>query len=210
VLAIAGMFLKGLAFGLALAAPVGPMALLCLRATLTRGVAGGVTSGLGTATGDAVLAGAAAFGLGAASFLSGRGGTILALLGGTYLLWFGARTLWRPPAPPGGMEPLDVRGAAGVFGRAFVLTLANPPTLMIFAALFAGLGLAGTGTEPLAGAAVVAGVFLGSLGWWIGLAAAVGRLGAGLGTRRLTWINRVSGLALVGFGAYAVARAAWP
>jgi threonine/homoserine/homoserine lactone efflux protein len=90
----------------------------------------------------------------------------------------------------------------------FLLTLANPMTMLSFAALFAGLGVTPAavikGTNSAA-AAMVAGVFLGSALWWLILSSAIGRLRHYIGARTLTLINRLSGTVLTAFGLYAIA-----
>jgi putative LysE/RhtB family amino acid efflux pump len=198
-------FGKGAVLGLSIAAPVGPMALLCFRTTLARGFRVGVLAGLGVAAGDVFYASLAAFGLSAASaLLTGRQGW-LGLVGGLYLLWFGLSTALRPwsSATPGAGSA----GGLAAFATTFLLTLANPPTIMIFAAMFAGLGLAeaqGVGWPALA---VVGGVLVGSGGWWLLFAGVVSLMRERVSGPLLAWVNRVSGAALAGFGAWAVAGA---
>jgi putative LysE/RhtB family amino acid efflux pump len=197
---------QGLLVGLAVAAPVGPMAVLCLRASLAHGFRAGVTAGLGVAAGDALYAALAAFGFAAAARLLQGGEMWLGLGGGTFLVWLGLATMRRPPAAPGNARPR--RGAAASFLATFLLTLANPPTIMLFAAMFAGLGLAGRSAGAPGAAALVAGVFLGSLAWWLLLALAVVGARERLHGQALLWINRLSGAALAAFGLWAMGRAA--
>ncbi len=83
-----------------------------------------------------------------------------------------------------------------------ILTLANPATILSFAAVFAGIGLgeAAAGGGWRAPVMVVAGVFLGSAAWWLILCAAVARLRHRLGPGALVWVNRAAGAVLIGFG----------
>jgi putative LysE/RhtB family amino acid efflux pump len=199
------LFAKGALLGLSIAAPVGPMALLCLRTTLARGFRVGLLAGLGIAAGDVFYAGLAAFGfVAAASLLTGQQ-SWLGLLGGLYLVWFGAGTMLRPPVP----DPRPPRRGTGLaaFTSAFLLTLANPPTIMIFAAIFASLGLVEAQRALSPAVAVVAGVLVGSGGWWVIFAGVVSRLRGHLSGQLLAWINRVSGAVLAAFGLWAVAGA---
>ena len=199
------LFGKGAVLGLSIAAPVGPMALLCFRTTLARGFRVGVLAGLGVAAGDVLYASLAAFGLSAASaLLTGRQGW-LGLLGGLYLLWFGLSTALRPRSA--GTGDGGSTGGLAAFATSFLLTLANPPTIMIFAAMFAGLGLAEAQTGGWPALAVVGGVLAGSGGWWLLFAGVVSLLRERVSGPPLAWINRVSGSALAGFGAWAVAGA---
>lgn len=203
---LALLLAKGALLGLSVAAPVGPMALLCFRATLAHGLGTGLAAGLGVAAGDVVYASVAAFGLAAASGLLDGRQPWLGLLGGGYLIWFGVRAMLRPPA----IAATAARRGEGLraFATTFLLTLANPPTVMIFAAMFAGLGLAEAGRGgPAAAGTVVAGVLLGSAGWWLLFALAVSRLRERLRGRPFAWINRISGAVLAAFGLWALARA---
>ena len=199
------LFAKGALLGLSIAAPVGPMALLCLRTTLARGFGVGLLAGLGVAAGDAFYAALAAFGLTAATGLLAGQQAWLGLLGGLYLVWFGVDTVQRPPAPDA-RAPRHGSGLAA-FAGTFLLTLANPPTIMIFAAVFAGLGLAEARQGLSPSGAVVAGVLVGSGGWWVVFAGVASRLRERLSGRPLAWINRISGAALAAFGLWAVAGA---
>ncbi len=163
------ILLTGAAFGIAVAAPVGPIALLCIRRTLERGWRAGVATGFGIATADAtygvmVVAGLSATGLLLAwsTAMQGAGGLLIALLGLHRLRPERRNTPARPPATRTG-------GLIGAFASAYVLTLANPLTILAFTALLSSLG---TTAQPGAGYLLVTGVFLGSLGWWIALASA--------------------------------------
>lgn len=192
-------FAKGIVLGLSIAAPIGPMALLCLRATLAHGFWAGWLGGLGVAAGDVFYAAVAAFGLQGTTLLLAGGSRWLGLAGGLYLVWFGVSTMRRPLPEAGGAAR---RHGLATFATTFLLTLANPPTIMIFAAMFAGLGLA-EGQGGVAALAVVAGVFLGSAGWWTLFAAVAGRLKDRARGPVFLWINRLSGAALAGFGLWA-------
>lgn len=198
------LFVKGLLLGLSIAAPVGPMAILCIRASLGHGWLAGATSGLGTAVADGTYAAVAAFGVTAVAEVIAGIGPWLALLGGIVLIWLGLRTMRRPPIADAADAPR--RGTAASFVTTFLLTLANPPTILFFAAMFAGLGLAGSTAGRMGAAVLVVGVFLGSLGWFMGLSALVRAASGWLTPPVLTWINRGSGLILVAFGVWAVAR----
>ena len=199
------LFGKGLVLGLSIAAPVGPMALLCLRTTLAYGFAPGLMGGLGVAAGDAFYASIAAFGLQAAAVLLTGQSLWLGLLGGLYLVWFGIATM-RQPLPQAAAGE-GTRQGLRTFVTTFLLTLANPPTVMIFAAMFASLGLVEAQAGTATALAVVAGVTLGSAGWWVLFAAVVDRMRGRLHGPLFLWVNRISGAALAGFGLWALLRA---
>jgi threonine/homoserine/homoserine lactone efflux protein len=196
------VFLKGLAFGFLLAAAVGPMWLLCFRRTVACGVLTGIASGMGIAAADGFYGAVAAFGLTAISGLLLGYSFWLGLAGGAFLLYLGVKTLIAQPVPAEGEQAPDSMAAS--FLSTFGLTLTNPPTILAFAAIFAGLGLAST-TDYRAAALIVAGVFLGSAAWWLILAGTAGRLRHRMGARLMRGINVASGLSILGFAAWQLA-----
>lgn len=191
------VFFKGLAFGLSIAAPVGPIGVLCIRRTLTGGLASGFASGLGTATADAAYGLVAGLGFTAAAAFLIDNHLYLRLAGGAFLCYLGVAAFRSQPAA------LSPAAAAGSLWRdyasAFGLTLANPMTILSFAAVFAGLGVGASGSYAAA-AVLVFGVFLGSLCWWLILSVAVSVLRTRLDQQRLRWLNRLSGAVIFCFG----------
>lgn len=198
---------KGMLIGFAIAAPVGPIGLLCIQRTLTRGRWSGVLSGLGAASADAVYGCIAGFGLAWLADLLLAWRMELRLVGGLFLLYLGWRTWLAPPAAEQARVRPTRAGLLGDYLSTLGLTLANPVTILAFLGIFAGLGLAG-GTGGFATAGVlVLGVFAGSLLWWLLLAGGVGLLRGRLSPGVMRWINRASGLLIAGFGLWALLAA---
>jgi threonine/homoserine/homoserine lactone efflux protein len=196
------LFTKGLVFGFILAAAVGPMWVLCFRRTIASGALVGLVSGMGIATADGIYGAIAAFGLTAVSgFLLGHSFWI-GLLGALFLTYLGVKALISRPMNLE-EEKSDRTSLAKAFLSTLGLTLTNPPTILAFAAIFAGLGLVSTGDYASA-AWIVLGVFLGSAAWWTILAAAAGRLRGRLGPRLARGINVVSGISILGFALWQV------
>jgi threonine/homoserine/homoserine lactone efflux protein len=197
------LFLKGLAFGFVLAATVGPMWVLCFRRTVAYGALTGFVSGMGIAVADGLYGAVAAFGLTAISGFLLRYSFWIGLAGGLFLLYLGIRTLLQNPAANG--EAAKPASLAQAFLSTLGLTLANPPTILAFVAIFAGLGLAAS-ADYTAAAIITLAVFLGSASWWVVLAAAGGALRDRLGPRLLRAINLVSGITILGFAAWQFAQ----
>ena len=193
-MSLPGDFAQGLVLGVSVAAPVGPIGLLCIRRALDHGALAGIAGGLGTAAADAAYAAVAAFGLTAVSAALTSVTLPLQVAGIAALAWLGLRTLLQPPAP----TPAAVGAHTGLFAQTFFLTLTNPATIISFTAIFAGLGLA-TGGDARRATALVAGTFAGSLGWWIILSTTVGFARRRMTQRVVIWINRGAGLLLLGF-----------
>jgi threonine/homoserine/homoserine lactone efflux protein len=195
-------FARGLAIGVAIAAPVGPIGLLCIRRTLANGRLAGFVSGMGAATADACYGSVAALGLTAISSAIVAHQSVVRLVGGVFLCYLGARMALSHPA----MESSDgaVGSLAAAFGSTLALTLTNLTTILSFTAVFAGLGL-GTMTGDRGSAVLmVCGVFLGSALWWLLLSGVVGFFRHALTVERLRWVNRLSGAMLLGFGVFSL------
>jgi threonine/homoserine/homoserine lactone efflux protein len=196
-------FLRGLLIGFSIAAPVGPIGLLCIQRTVAYGRRSGLVTGLGAATADGLYGAVAAFGLTAISgFLVGQQ-FWFRLIGGIFLVYLGAKTFLSKTA-----EKAASSGHKSLFrdyGSTVFLTITNPMTILSFAAVFAGLGLANAGGGRTSPALMVAGVVLGSALWWLALSAGVSLLGRNLNRGSLSLVSRVSGAILVGFGIFALA-----
>ena len=199
--------LRGLVIGFSIAAPVGPIGVLCIRRTLAEGRAAGLVSGLGAAAADALYGCVAGFGLALISnfFVSQR--FWLQLVGGLFLCWLGIRTLLASPAGETARAGRG-EGLMGAFLSTFVLTVTNPMTILSFAAVFAALGLGNTGGDYGAAAVLVLGVFVGSALWWLLLSGGVSLLRSRFDARGLQWVNSVSGAVIVGFGVLSLASLA--
>jgi threonine/homoserine/homoserine lactone efflux protein len=196
------LFLEGVMIGFAVAAPVGPIGVLCIRRTLADGRASGFVSGLGAATADAAYGAIAALGLTFVTGLLVGAETWLRLLGGVFLVFLGVRiSLSRPAERPAAAGKGDLLGA---YASTFMLTLTNPTTILSFAAIFAGLGAGSVGGDALLTVLLVPGVFLGSTLWWFALSGATSLLRARLSAGGLRWVNRVSGAVIAAFGVVAL------
>ncbi len=194
------LFLEGLGVGLAIAAPVGPVGVLCISRTLHHGIWIGLASGLGAAVADAVYGAVAGFGVSwVAEFLLAYQ-DMLRVLGGGFLLILGLRILARGPAHEAMTPAWSAPRPPLAFASCFLLTLTNPMTILAFVAVFAGLGLIEATTRIGTGVVLVLGVFLGSAFWWLALSGLVGLLRGRMTPRILIWVNRVSGAILTGFG----------
>ena len=196
------LWLSGLGFGFAIAAAVGPLSLLCMRRTLAAGFVVGLVSGLGVATADATYGGVAAFGLTVVTDALVGAERVLAIVVGAFLVWLGYRTIRSGPVEVAAVPAR--RGLAAAYASILGLTLMNPMTIISFGALFAGVGLAGSGFAG--GVAVTLGVFAGSASWWLVLTGSVAAFGSRLTLRALRRINVASGLLVLGFGIVAFAK----
>jgi threonine/homoserine/homoserine lactone efflux protein len=193
--------IRGLIIGFTIAAAVGPITLLVIRRTIDHGGLYGFASGLGVATADASYAAVAAFGLTAITSLLVSGHVLLGIVGGAIIAVMGYRTMVSRPseAAPDAERP----GMLGAFASIYALTMTNPLTIVLYAGVFAGIGL-GAGSSFVDAAVITLAAWLGSTLWWVILCSIVGWARSRVSPRAMTWVNRISGAALVVFGVLAV------
>jgi threonine/homoserine/homoserine lactone efflux protein len=199
----AWFFWKSLGIGLAVAAPVGPMGLLCIHRTLDRGQGAGLLVGAGVAAADLTFAAIAAFGVTALSSALLAGSFWIKLVGSLLLAALGVRIALAGPHSDG---RANLAGSGGrAFFTAYGLTMANPPTILFFTGIFASLASINATAQPVTFAA---GVFAGSMLWWVILTTLVSKSAAVFRQAELIWINRISGAVLVAFAIYGFATLA--
>ena len=198
------VLLKGVGVGVAVAAPVGPIGLLCIKRTFADGTASGIASGLGAASADAVYGLMVAAGLAATGILVTYaepmeifGGLLIAILGALSIRAFlkGAGANAKPADAKGG------RGLVPAFATTFALTISNPMTILAFVALVAGIG-ASAASSPSAAYVLVLGVFAGSALWWLFLVNATSTARSKITPSVTRWLDLVSGIVLLIWGGW--------
>jgi len=196
------VFFRGLLIGFSIAAPVGPIGVLCIRRTLTEGRLAGFLSGMGAASADMFYGAIAAFGLTAVQNLLIDQSNWLRIVGGIFLLYLGVKTFLSKPSEN---EAVSRRGGLlDAYLTTFFLTITNPITILSFIAIFAGLRLGEMDGNYLSAGVMVMGVFLGSAAWWLALSTGVSFLREKFTPALLTWVNRVAGVIIFVFGLLAL------
>jgi threonine/homoserine/homoserine lactone efflux protein len=196
------LFIKGFIIGFSIAAPVGPIGILCIQRTLSQGNMQGLVTGLGAATADAIYGFIAAFGLTFISNFLVEQSVWFRLIGGLFLCYLGIKAFLSKPQDQ--VLSLGNRTIFSAYGTTFFLTLTNPMTILFFAGVFAGLGLVSESILYTSAALMVIGVFIGSGSWWLILSGATSILRNKINDRKLAWINKISGLVILVFGAAAL------
>ena len=193
--------LAGMVLGFAIAAPVGPIGLLCIRRSLQHGRGAGFITGMGAAVADTIYGAIAGFGLtGIANFLAAQR-HLLGLAGSALLVVIGIQLLRTRAAPDHeAVAPARIHSA---FLGALFLTLTNPMTIIAFTAAFTGLRLV-TAHDHVAAAILVAGVFLGSAAWWLLLSSIAARFRERFDERWMLNVNRGAGAIILACGAFAL------
>lgn len=193
----------GIVIGIAVAAPVGPVNVICIQKAMRNGVRCAFLVGLGAAAGDTLFGAVAAFGLSSLSSLLMSVERWLALGGAVILAVMGFVT-WRSHPHLSDPVPLS-RDITHGMAATFALTITNPMTALAFVALFTSVGF--TRTESLGDAAtIVGGVFLGSALWWLFLSWAADTISGRLSDRHLDLINHGSAILIWGFAVVALVK----
>jgi threonine/homoserine/homoserine lactone efflux protein len=197
-------FVRGLLIGLSVGAMIGPMSILCIQRTISRGFCYGLVSGLGIATADGLYGCVAGFGLTVVAAFLVQQQIWVHIVGGLFLLYLGIRTLLSKPAERA-VQATSTTNFAGAYMTTLLLTLTNPLTILSFAAIFAGLGVGSSRqNNGMTALLVVSGVFLGSLLWWCLLTGGISLLRTRFTPRWLLWMNRISGGIITTFGLLAL------
>lgn len=196
------LIIQGILIGFAIAAPVGPIGVLCINRTLKSGLTAGFMTGLGAATADACYGCIAGFGLVAIADFLLLQSQIIRLIGGLFLIYLGiksflphqrnelndsARTLWQD------------------FVSTFFLTLTNPATILSFIAIYASFGMVDREAHYFQALFLVLGVFIGSLLWWLILSTMIHSIRHKLNIAFIRWLDIFSGIVLLAFGLFAIA-----
>jgi threonine/homoserine/homoserine lactone efflux protein len=194
------LFVKGLIVGFCLAAPVGPIAALCVQRTIAKSWLSGLISGLGAAAADGLYGAVAAFGATIISEFLINERNWLQRIGGVILILMGLRLLLSKPKPQDSVNGNGSRGLTGDFLSTLMLTLTNPMTFIAFAAVFTTMGIGVVRGRPILTAELLGGVFLGSALWWIILCGGAHLLRRHFDFRKLVTINRATGVFVIAVG----------
>lgn len=194
----------GLIIGILVAAPVGPVNILCIQRSVERGTLGGVAAGIGAVLGDGLIALFAAMWVGAITGAVERYRDLIQLTGGMALIVFGlALFVTRSKLEPETEESEEW----GTFldylwdvPKTFVLTVTNPGAVLGLIAIFGGVSSFVEVRSNIEALTMVAAIMCGSLLWWLTLAFLVGRIRHRIDQRRIGTINRVAGASLAGLG----------
>ena len=195
----------GFVIGIVVAAPVGPVNVLCIQRAIARGFWGGLAAGIGAMLGDGLIALCAALGVGAISGVVTTYRAVIQVVGGLALIAFGVR-LYNAPSDidlvPGanGNAGGSLRDYAWDIPKTFFLTITNPGAVLGLFAIFGGVSTYVEVKSRTDALTMVAAVMTGSLAWWLWLSNFIGRMRHKLKPEWLAKINARAGLLLVGFG----------
>lgn len=158
-------FLNGFLIGIAIAAPVGPIALLCIKRTLLHGGRIGISTGLGAATADSLYGTIAVLGISTIiDFINGHN-LEFRIFGGFVLILLALHAYKADPHDI--TKSPDAKSVLSAFVSGFFLTLTNPLTLIAFLTAFAAFGIGGEDATKKDTITLIGGVLAGSSIWWL-------------------------------------------
>jgi threonine/homoserine/homoserine lactone efflux protein len=196
------LFWKGIIIGLSASIPMGPVGVLCMTKTLNKSRFSGFITGSGAAFADGVYAVIAGFGVSFIIHFIVQYQDVLKLLGGAVVIFFGIRLFLTNPAVQLRKQMKSKgKGLWGDFFTSFALTISNPVGLFVFGAVFAGFGLIASETDTWSVLILIGGVLSGAILWWFSLSTLVSIFRDKFRLRRLLWVNRISGIIVMIFGA---------
>lgn len=194
----------GLIIGVLVAAPVGPVNVLCIQRAIERGFWGGLAAGIGSVAGDGLIALSAGLGVGAVSGAVANHRAIIQIIGGLALIAFGLKLFYTIPhismSPAGEREGATLKDFAWDIPQTFFLTITNPGAVLGLFAIFGGVSTFVEVESTIDVLLMVAAIMTGSLLWWIGLSNLISRYRHLIDAERLRAINRIAGILLSGIG----------
>lgn len=194
------LFLKGILIGLAVAAPVGPVAILCVRQTLHRGLAFGFAVGLGAVMADAAIGTITAVGVAVIREFLLTWQVPLRIVGGLFMLGMGLHSIFARKSDQEA-KGSDVAGLLRAFAGALLITGTNPMTFLAFTGIYSAFDIFSHSMTAGPTALLVSGMILGSMIWWGGMALLAAGLKRWFGLRQeMRWLHHVAGGLLVAFG----------
>ena len=192
------ILIKGLILGFAIAAPVGPIGLLCINRTMQKGRLSGFLSGMGAASADMLYGCIAAFGLTSISNVLIKESFYIKLFGGLFLCYLGIKIFFSKSK--NSLKDISSKSMLNDYISTFFLTIANPMTIVSFAAVFAGLGVIDVSNKTVNSVLLVLGVFFGSAMWWLLLSLTVEFINKKSDLRFMDSVNKVSGVVILVLG----------
>lgn len=190
-----------------MAAPVGPIGILCINRSLSRGFKSGFISGLGAASADAIYGAIAAFGLSLITDYLTNSISYIKFLGVLLLLYIGMKTL--NEMPKNNNQIVSMNRTLAEYLSTLSLTITNPATIFTFIAIYSSFGF--TDSKSLTDSIMlVLGIFMGSSIWWALLSYIASSVSKSVETIHIIWINRISGLLIISFAIVVLIKLVYP
>jgi len=196
-------FIKALIIGLGASIPLGPVGVLCIQKTISKGRWAGLSLGLGSSITDLFYSGVALLSLSFVSEFLDHHRTMVILVGGVIILFVGLNIAFKNPVKQLRQSNNPSKRSNHVTDglQGFAMTISNPGALVLLLGLFAFVGIKPESySEPLSIATMMAGVFIGTLIWWFILSSVINKFRKHFRLRQLLLLNRICGTMIAAFG----------
>lgn len=194
-------FVKGFIVGMGASIPLGPMGVMCVQKTLSKGRNSGFISGLGASITDTIFAAIAILGLAyIQTFISEYERSVL-LFGGLIVGLIGLKIYTTNPVKQIKQARNGSKRHAEDLFAAIFMTISNPGAVFLILGMFAFVGLeinAESANRMIT--ATLGGVFTGAATWWFILSTSINIFRKKFRLKQLLMINRVSGIIIIVIG----------
>ncbi|MBN9542277.1 MAG: LysE family transporter [Alphaproteobacteria bacterium] len=193
-------FIKAVMIGFAIAAPVGPIGILCIRKTLESGLKGAILVGLGASIALSIYGLIAGLGMSAITNILIEKEGVIKVVGGLLLLYLAYRECNTKPSNK--EASVKAKSDLQTILAVTFLTLTSPMTIISFIGIFASIN---TGAIAILDVIImVLGIFVGSMCWWFILGGVISKIKHKLPEIWLSRIKYIAAIILAGFGLYSL------
>ncbi len=201
--------IKGFIVGIGASIPLGPLGVMCVQKTLSKGRASGIATGLGASVTDTFFAALAILSLALIQdFVNTNSSSVLSI-GGFIVMAIGVKIFITNPVK----QIRQNKGGKRLFEdfiSAFIMTITNPGAIFLILGLFAFTGLeVDSSSSWKVIISALAGVFLGAMAWWIILSTSINVFRTKFRLRQLLLINRIAGIVIVAIGFFSFVKGLW-
>lgn len=189
--------LKGFLVGICASAPLGPVAILVVQKSLSKGHKSGFVSGLGATVSDTTYAMIAIFALAFVQKFIDAHQSMILLVGGIVLVLVGVSMAFNNPFKEKKRRKRDRTASPKDFGQSVAMAFSNPGAIFIMFTLFAFFGLANNAPHTWRVAPIILSVSTGSVTYWFCMSWLVSRFSDNISMKTVVWVNRIAGALIV-------------
>ncbi|MBD5371632.1 MAG: LysE family translocator [Bacteroides sp.] len=198
------MLWRGIAIGVLISAPMGPVGILCIQRTLDKGRHAGLYTGIGAAISDLLYCLLTGFGLSFIEDFIESNQNVIQLIGSVVLIAFSIYLFRKDPASPHRHSVAENVSARKNILGGFLFTFSNPLIIFLIIGLFARFNF----TLPEINGAYYAvgylGIVVGALGWWYVITYGVDKVRSRFTMRSMKALNIIIGVVILIFAAVGI------
>lgn len=193
--------IKGIIVGLGASIPLGPIGILCIQRTLSKGRWSGFATGMGAAISDIIFSAIALLGL---SFVNDFLNTYrewVMMFGGAVVGGFGVKIFVTNPIKQIKRVQEGNHQYIQDFASSFIMTITNPGAIFLIIGMFAFIGIdTGQYEFGLVIAPALMGVFIGTMAWWFTLSTIINMFRNKFRLKQLMITNWIAGTIVMAIG----------